>query len=129
MAISQSDKIWLILDYKLFEGAPEDLMIEGAFDHLFDSSSVMFNSEDGTFSFRRETKGDIFVEGKGIKKHWTTMAINRAGFTISEERTFPYVVVPSENNNLWQLSTQTIKKEFSTIYEMVSYLRREVWPT
>ena len=38
MAISQSDKIWLILDNELIEGAPEDLMIAGAFDHLFDSS-------------------------------------------------------------------------------------------
>ena len=27
MAISQADKIWLILDNKLIEGAPEDLMI------------------------------------------------------------------------------------------------------
>ena len=59
MAISQSDKIWLILDNKLMEGAPEDLMIEGAFDHLFDSSPVQFNSENGTFSFRREEKGSI----------------------------------------------------------------------
>ena len=31
MAISQSDKIWLILDNKLIEGAPEDLMIAGCF--------------------------------------------------------------------------------------------------
>ena len=38
MAISQSDKIWLILDNRLIEGAPEDLMIAGAFDHLFNSS-------------------------------------------------------------------------------------------
>jgi len=29
IAISQSDKIWLILDDKLIEGAPEDLMMEG----------------------------------------------------------------------------------------------------
>ena len=49
MAISQSDKIWLMLDDRLFEGAPEDLMIEGAFDHLFNSSTVHFNSEDGLF--------------------------------------------------------------------------------
>ena len=27
MAVSQSDKIWLILDNGLIEGAPEDLMI------------------------------------------------------------------------------------------------------
>jgi len=31
MAISQSDKIWLVLNNGLIGGAPEDLMIEGAF--------------------------------------------------------------------------------------------------
>jgi iron complex transport system ATP-binding protein len=124
MAISQSDKIWLILDNKLFEGAPEDLMIAGAFDHLFDSSTVVFNSEDGTFSFRSDTKGNIYVEGDGNKKHWTMMAINRAGFNVSKEKTFPYVIIPSENNKFWQLSNQTGILEFSTIYELITYLSR-----
>ena len=124
MAISQSDKIWLILDNKLFEGAPEDLMITGAFDHLFDSSTVVFNSEDGTFSFRSDTKGNIYVEGDGNKKHWTMMAINRAGFNVSKEKTFPYVIIPSESNKNWRLSNKTGILEFSTIYELITYLRR-----
>jgi len=124
MAISQSDKIWLILDNKLFEGAPEDLMIAGAFDHLFDSSTVVFNSEDGTFSFRSDTKGNIYVEGDGNKKHWTMMAINRAGFNVSKEKTFPYVIIPSESNKNWRLSNKTGILEFSTIYELITYLRR-----
>jgi iron complex transport system ATP-binding protein len=45
IAISQADKIWLTLNEKLVQGAPEDLMIQGAFDHLFDSSVVGFNSK------------------------------------------------------------------------------------
>jgi len=124
MAISQSDKIWLILDNKLFEGAPEDLMIAGEFDHLFDSSTVVFNSEDGTFSFRSDTKGNIYVEGDGNKKHWTMMAINRAGFNVSKEKTFPYVIIPSESNKNWRLSNKTGILEFSTIYELITYLNR-----
>jgi iron complex transport system ATP-binding protein len=122
MAISQSDKIWLVLDSKLIEGAPEDLIIAGAFDHLFNSSTVVFNSEDATFSFRRDPKGSIFIEGEGNKRQWTEKAINRAGFIVSKEKTFPYVTIPSENNNLWQLSTQTLVQEFSSIYELISSL-------
>ena len=79
LAISQSDKIWLILDNKLLEGAPEDLLIDGAFDHLFDSSYVQFNSDNGTFSFKKEDRGEIYLEGKGKLRHWTEKAINRAG--------------------------------------------------
>src|SRR5664279_1146128 len=72
MAISQSDKIWLILDDDLIAGAPEDLMISGAFEHLFSSTSVSFNIEDGTFSFRSDTMGSIYIEGTG-KRYWTCL--------------------------------------------------------
>jgi iron complex transport system ATP-binding protein len=122
IAISQADKIWLILDDKLIEGAPEDLMIEGAFDHLFGSSPVQFNSENGTFSFRSEDMGSIFIEGKGIRRHWTEKAINRAGFLVSEEKTIPFIIIPSGNNSEWKLSTGVSSKKFRSIYELVSFL-------
>ena len=124
MAISQSDKIWLILDNKLIEGAPEDLMISGAFDHLFDSSTVLFNSEDGTFSFRSDTKGSLYIEGEGNKRHWTEKAINRAGFTVSDEKSFPYIIIPSGSNKNWQLSTGTFIQEFNSVYDLITYLNR-----
>jgi iron complex transport system ATP-binding protein len=126
MAISQSDKIWLILDDKLLEGAPEDLMIAEAFDHLFDSSIVQFNSQDGTFSFRIETKGSIYIEGEGDKRIWTEKAINRAGYSVSKEKSLPYVIIPSDNMKFWQLTTQTSIKEFMSIYELISSLGKEV---
>jgi iron complex transport system ATP-binding protein len=125
MAISQSDKIWLMLDNKLIEGAPEDLMMAGAFDHLFDSSSVLFNSDDGTFSFRSDTKGTIYIEGEGGKRYWTEKAVNRAGFTVSKEKTFPYITLPANSNLCWQLSGHSIIQEFSSIYELILYLSNE----
>jgi iron complex transport system ATP-binding protein len=125
MAISQSDKIWLILDNKLIEGAPEDLIIEGAFDHLFDSSPVQFNSEHGTFSFRSEDRGTIYVDGDGMLRKWTEKAINRAGFSISEVKTIPYIIVPSGNNSKWQFSTNNLSLEFGTIYELASWLSKK----
>lgn len=125
MAISQSDKIWLILDDKLIEGAPEDLLIEGAFDRLFDTSPVQFNSENGTFSFRMEDKGSIYIDGEGVLRHWTEKAINRAGFAISSVKTIPYIIVPSGNNCKWQLSANNSFIDFDSIYEMIRWLCNE----
>lgn len=125
IAISQSDKIWLILDDKLIEGAPEDLLIEGAFDHLFDNSPVQFNAESGTFSFRMVDKGSIFVEGEGVLRHWTEKAINRAGFAISSVETIPYIKVPSGNNSKWQLSKNKSSTDFDSIYDMIRCLNKE----
>ena len=66
-AVSQADKIWLMLDDALIEGAPEDIMISGAFKRLFDESKVSFNTHDGSFSIRNVFKGAINIKGKRDK--------------------------------------------------------------
>lgn len=122
IAISQADKIWLILDDRLIEGSPEDLMIEGAFDHLFDLSPVHFNSEQGTFSFRSENKGSIYLKGDGNRRHWTEKAIIRAGFSVSDVKTIPYIIVPDENDSRWRLVSNTSTQAAGSIYELVNLL-------
>lgn len=122
MAISQSDKIWLIIDNQLREGAPEDLMIDGAFDHLFESSSLHFNSETGTFSFMEEEKGSFYIEGDGVEKHWTEEAVRRAGFSISATKTTPYIKVISGTMNSWKVISEKQEKAFSSIYDLISGL-------
>jgi iron complex transport system ATP-binding protein len=122
MAISQADKIWLILENELIEGAPEDLMLAGEFDHLFNSSTVIFNSADGTFSFRSDTRGAIYVEGEGRKRYWTEKAINRGGFKVAKEKTIPFIILPTENSSLWKLVSKTDVQGFSSLYELMSCL-------
>jgi iron complex transport system ATP-binding protein len=124
IALSHSDKIWLLLDNKLVEGAPEDLMMEGAFDHLFDSSPVQFNSMYGTFSFKREDNGSIYLEGDGIGRLWTEKAINRVGLSVSEVKTVPYIIIPSANNMKWQLSGNNKEEYFGSVYELISWLSK-----
>jgi iron complex transport system ATP-binding protein len=126
MAISQSDKIWLILDDELVTGSPEDLMIAGAFEHLFDPSSVLFNSDDGTFSFRNESKGSIYIEGAWNKRHWTEKAVLRAGFNVSRQMTSIYIIIPDENNARWRLISKTETREFNSVYELITSLKKLV---
>ena len=124
MAISHSDKIWLILKDQLIEGSPEDLLIEGAFDHIFDSSPVQFNSEQGTFSFRNDERGCIYIEGEGVMRHWTEKAINRSGYSISLLPTDPYITIPSGQNRFWKLIYRNSTKEAVSIYDLVNHLEK-----
>ena len=101
-------------------------MIAGSFDHLFNSSAVLFNSEDGTFSFRSESLGSIYIEGEGNNKYWTEKAINRAGFTLSKEKSFPYIKILSDSKGNLQLITSNSSEEFNSIYELISCLKRKV---
>ena len=125
IAISQADKIWLTLDERLIEGAPEDLIMAGSFDNLFDSSVVGFNSTDGSFSFRRKERGAINVEGDGNKRYWTEKAIIRAGFSVSEGRSNLVIKIPSAEFQNWVLITPDQSLEFISILELVNWLTQE----
>lgn len=120
MAIRHSDKIWLIMETGLIEGAPEDLIIDGHFDNLFGSSSVHFNPESGSFTFKNQSKGTVYIEGSEIYRHWTAEALKRAGYSISLTRTFPVIQISERKK--WTIISADIKQEFSSIYAMIEGL-------
>jgi iron complex transport system ATP-binding protein len=122
VAMSQADKIWLIVDNRLLEGAPEDLMLQGEFDNLFDSSTVQYNSEHGTYSFITENRGEINVSGEGIMLHYTKKALNRAGFSVSEGERLPYLKLPSGKCRSWQLIDCSSVLEFESLYDFVTWI-------
>jgi iron complex transport system ATP-binding protein len=125
VALSQADKIWLIADDHILEGAPEDLMLQGAFDHLFDSSAVEYNSEHGTYSFISENRGEVKVAGEGVVLHYTKKALNRAGFSVSEGEVYPFLKLPSGNCRCWQLIDGDSVVEFGSLYEFVTWINTE----
>jgi iron complex transport system ATP-binding protein len=125
VAMSQADKIWLIIKNQLIEGAPEDLMLQGAFEHLFDSSAYNYNSEHGTYSFITGNRGEINVSGEGIMLYYTKKALNRAGFSVSEGERQPFLRLPSGNCRNWQLIDRTTSKEFGSLYDFISWLNSE----
>ncbi|HUX95526.1 MAG TPA: ABC transporter ATP-binding protein [Bacteroidales bacterium] len=122
MALSQADKIWLLKDKSLIEGAPEDLMIQGEFDHIFDSSPAHYNSDHGTFTLLSNKQSAIYIEGEGIFRHWTEKAVNRSGFSVSKEKTDPYIIVPSGNYKNWYLVKGDITSEYKTVYDLAGAL-------
>jgi iron complex transport system ATP-binding protein len=122
-AVSESDKIWLALKDAFIEGAPEDLILNGAFNKLFDDSSFCFNLSDGSFSFRRKILDRIFVDAEGPSKYWAGKAANRAGFEISDiESGAKFKITLAEDHKKWIVSNESFNVEFGSIYELVSWL-------
>jgi len=118
-ALTRADKIWMILENSLKEGAPEDLVLNGTFNRLFGNTYISFNNEDGSFVINSEKKGEVTVRGEGIRKRWTENAMIRAGFTLSSDGSIPIITVSS---NSWKLDTGTYAVEFKTIYDLASWI-------
>jgi iron complex transport system ATP-binding protein len=126
MAINHSDKIWIFSDGKMMEGAPEDLMLDGSFEHLFDSSFLVFDSATGTYSFKEENTGSVFLQGEGLAGRWTREALRRAGYSVSETITNPYIRIISKPSERWELVNEDSAKKFNTIYELIRNLPRKI---
>jgi iron complex transport system ATP-binding protein len=126
IAVSQSDKIWLMLDDGLVEGAPEDLILKGVMARLFDSSVINFNPYDGSFSFRSDETGSIFLEGSSPDRYWFEKALSRAGISISRIKTNPYLNLNNATpSSVCQLIEGNKVTEFKSIYDLIKYLRRQ----
>ena len=123
-AVSESDKIWLTLEDDFIEGAPEDLILNGQFNRLFNNSEVSFNVSDGNFHFRRKMKGAVFVNAEGDRKYWTVKAVNRAGFKISDSKEEVQFRIESlAEPTKWIVNAGSGRFEFGNLYELVDWLK------
>jgi len=123
-AISESDKVWLTLSDSFLEGAPEDLVLNGSFNRLFDSSVVNFSVSDASFTFiKREVIGKVSVEAQGIVRYWTEKAANRAGYEISNDHSGLRIrFTVDDDEQKWLVYTETSVVEFSSLYQLVNWL-------
>ncbi len=123
-AISQSDKIWLMMENELIEGAPEDLMIKGSFNNLFDASVLRYDKDHGTFSLVVDEKGVLSVSGTGKSGYWTRQALSRAGYSPADSNETPVVIAPSYEYPGWKIICKSVSAEFNSIYELIKWVRR-----
>jgi iron complex transport system ATP-binding protein len=122
-AINESDRIWLTFSDSFSEGAPEDLILNGSFDALFDNSVVKFNIADASIVYQKELRGKVKVEATGVARYWTGKAVNRAGFSVSDEDPGIIIRVSPDAKN-WSVENGPVVNRFSTIYDLVSWLCR-----
>ena len=125
MAISMADKIWIIHDRSLLEGAPEDLILRGEFSKLFNSSRVIFDSGDGSFRMPSTPGMRISLKGEGKYRFWTMKALERAGYATDGSDKGLLVEAPNETETLWKCSSETGVRTFKTVYDLIRWLGRK----
>jgi iron complex transport system ATP-binding protein len=121
-AINRADKIWMLNESGILTGAPEDLILNGAMNKLFEGSKVKLNPVDGTVIIHDKVKGKINVLGEGEKKYWTEKALIRAGYKIDVDESDFLVKIPSGNDSKWEFQIPGENQKFSSIYDMISWI-------
>jgi len=119
------DKLWFVADNIICQGAPEDIIIAGTINYIFDNENISFNASLGDFVFDKKYKAQIFVEKNTEHFLWLQNALNRINFSITENENcnFKLSLKKQENNIEWLFETNKVTFTFNTIYNLITYLK------
>lgn len=120
IALREVDKLWIVTETGTYQGAPEDAVLKGWLNQLFRNEHVGFDPNAGEFFFKKEFRAKVKVEGEGLPLIWTLRALNRKGYQIVMQAEPDFRVIANENN--WEMISESSKKEFQSIYQLLSYL-------
>ena len=121
-AINEADRIWLMTEKGVIEGAPEDLMLAGTLASAFESPLLSFSVTDGTFTFVRNRQSTIALEGRGKAAKLTARALSRCGYTTDPEA--PLIVRISEGagGTEWTVTDGSSEQRYLSLYDLVTNL-------
>jgi iron complex transport system ATP-binding protein len=117
LALRTADRVWLLgRDGVLRLGAPEELVLSGAFEHTFEHTfergGVVFDREQGAFLLASAPTSDVSLHGEGTATAWTARALERVGFRVrrgpaADARGVPVVahidIIETDGATEWEL--------------------------
>ena len=124
-AINEADRIWLMTETGICEGAPEDLMLSGMLAKAFESPLLSFSQSAATFSFVRERLVPISLEGTGIVRKLTERALRRCGYRIEHDAALKVTVNENADSNEWVIINGLYKERYNSLYNLISHLPGE----
>ena len=81
LALRSADLLWLMAPGGgVHAGAPEDLVLGGAFEATFATEGISFDRHEGHFRIHPPTQRRIALMGDGVVREWTARALERAGY-------------------------------------------------
>lgn len=117
LALQTADLIWLAgKDRKLITGIPEDLVLNGAFDEIFQFKG--FDLKTGKVAHEAWRNKSVKLIGEGYEYLWTKNALERSGYSIHEEA-HTRITVKSTNMDLtWKVNDTTLNSIQELIIEL-----------
>jgi iron complex transport system ATP-binding protein len=118
ISLGMADKIWLINDKKLCEGAPEDLGLNNWFQPLFDGSAIAFHPETGEIILSEKPEKGINLVAQGSERLWLLKALIRNGVFHDPTSPVQMSVEKNEKRLIFKLEKREIIKEYDSVYEL-----------
>lgn len=126
LALRSADRLWLLPKGGALQvGAPEDLVLNGAFERAFSSEGVTFNRKSGSFFMRQHYKRSVQLFGEGEIALWTRRALEREGIAVDQKSHLTIQVNPSNTSPHWLLGHDDRETSFYSIYDLINGIRQQ----
>lgn len=113
LALQTADSVWLAKGRKLQRGIPEDLVLDGSFDEVFQFKG--YDLKTGKVQHEAFRNKNVAVIGEGPVALWTKNALERNGFAIDGSSD---TVIKIENSH-WSVGP----KAFKNLQALISSLK------
>ncbi len=121
-----ADKMWVIHEGRILEGAPEDLGMSGLFNELFSTSGISFDEQAGRFLFSGILRGRVYLEGEeGKPLIWTRNTLKRLGFRLEKGADQLIKIESSNDGYSWVLQKDSGSLRFESLYTLARFLIQE----
>jgi iron complex transport system ATP-binding protein len=129
LALQTADTIWLATsNKKILTGLPEDLVLDGSFDEVFQLKG--FDLKTGRMSHEAHRGISIQLIGEGHEYLWTKNALERSGYKIDTD--LPAENIASQqritllnraNKIIWKFSSADTDQSCETLAQLLSVLK------
>ena len=125
LALRCADRIYLLpFEGALQTGAPEDLILNGAFEGAFQSDGVRFDVDTGAFKLNTQRgRASVAVSGKGRRAYWTKRALERAGFQVQDGGTRWRVDI--REGDTWCVEHSGSVRKYDSICDLIAALKSD----
>ena len=136
LAIRCADRIWLMpkgadgTAARILSGAPEDLVLDGAFESVFAGEGIVFDRDAGHFKLHESPIGAAVLSGDGTIASWTARALERLGYRVQREGpgVLQVDVLDRDGRTVWVARQDGRMSHHHSIGELVSSIRSDSRP-
>ncbi|PDW00781.1 ABC transporter ATP-binding protein [Candidatus Viridilinea mediisalina] len=108
LALRSADALWLLAPGGvLHHGAPEDLVLGGAFEAAFANDGINFDRQQGSFQVHPPAHQRAILRGNGLVGTWTARTLERVGCTLvrdGEEAPLQIAVLGDLHTPAWEIA-------------------------
>jgi len=112
LALQTADRIWLASGNYIKAGIPEDLVLDGSFDNVFQFKG--YDLKTGKVQHETWRKTSFNIEGNGPTLLWTKNALERNGFAIEADAKNTVEIT----NNGWNFEGE----KFNKLEQLVDFI-------